>query len=266
MPEHDLTGRVAIVTGGNQGIGRAIAHDYADHGADVVIASRTLSTAEAVAGEVRSRGRKALAISTDVASNLEVVRMVQQTMDTFGRVDILVNNAGGSHGRTYNRGALLEITEEDWDNSMAVNLKSVWLCGRAVAPIMQRLGRGAILNIGSVSAQIQHGTRVGFAVYSAAKVGVNNLTYSMAAEWGPTIRVNGILPGFIETPRVTPTRSEEGNAVRTRAIALGRFGASEELAKAATFLVSDEAGYISGTIIEVHGGYKSSLPPLEAVH
>ncbi|MSQ28309.1 MAG: SDR family oxidoreductase [Dehalococcoidia bacterium] len=266
MPEHDLTGRVAIVTGGNQGIGRAIAHDYADHGADVVIASRTLSTAEAVAEEVRARGRKALAISTDVASNAEVVRMVQQTMDTFGRVDILVNNAGGSHGRTYNRGALLEITEEDWDNSMAVNLKSVWLCSRAVAPIMQRQGRGAILNIGSVSAQIQHGTRVGFAVYSAAKVGVNNLTYSMAAEWGPTIRVNGILPGFIETPRVTPTRSEEGNAVRTRAIALGRFGASEELAKAATFLVSDEAGYISGTIIEVHGGYKSSLPPLEAVH
>ncbi len=107
---------------------------------------------------------------------------------------------------------------------------------------------------------------MGFAVYSAAKIGVNNLTYSMAAEWGPTVRVNCILPGFIETPRVTPTRSAAGNAERTRAIALGRFGASEELATAATFLVSDEASYISGTIIEVHGGYRSSLPPLEQVH
>ena len=263
MATYDLVDRVAIVTGGNQGIGRSIALDMARSGANIVIVARTVSKIDAVCDEVRALGRQALGVQGDVSSNADVVETVRQTMDTFGRVDILVNNAGGSHGTTYHRGPLAEISEADFDNCVDVNLKSVWLCGRAVHPIMMQQGKGCIINISSVSAQIQHGTRLGFAVYSAAKVAVNNLTCSMAAEWGPEIRVNGILPGFIETPRVTPTRSASGNTFRVQTIALSRFGASDELAPTATFLASDEASYVSGTIVEVHGGYKSPLPPLE---
>ena len=263
MPTYDLAGQVAIITGGNQGIGRGIALDMAQAGADIVIAARTVSSIEEVCGEVRALGRRTLGIPTDVTSAASIANLVQRTMDEFGRVDILVNNAGGSSGSTFRRGPLADLAEEDFDGAFAANTKSTWLCAKTVYPIMMRQQKGCILNISSVSAIPAHGTRVGFGAYSASKVAVNNLTFSMAAEWGPYIRVNAIMPGFIDTPRTAATRSPEGNAKRVASVAMGRFGSPEELAPLATFLASDAASYISGTLIEVHGGQKSSLPPLE---
>ena len=262
----DLSDRVAIVTGGNQGIERAIALGMAQAGADVVIAARTIEAVEAVCDEVRATGRKALGVRTDVSKADQVAHMVRRTQEEFGRIDILVNNAGGIHGSSFNRGALLEITEQDFDECIAVNLKSVWLCGRAVAPLMMEQQRGAIVNISSISAYPAHGTRTGFAIYGVAKIGVNNLTRSMAAEWGPSIRTNCIIPGFINTPRVAPTRSPEGDVVRLRTVALKRFAEADEIAGAAVFLASDAASYISGAAIDVNGGDKSAIPPLEPVH
>ncbi len=262
MPEQDLNGRVAIVTGGSLGIGLAITLSLASRGADVVIAARNPGRMEAAAGQVRALGRRAIGVATEVTDSAQVRNLVDRTLAEFGRIDILVNNAGGSNGANYKRGSLLETEERDFDASIAANLKSVWLCGKAAAPVMQRQGKGAIVNIGSVAGDPSRGTRVGFGVYSAAKVGVINLTHCMAAEWGPEIRVNCVVPGLIATARVMGSNTPESEAAMLRTIARGRAGRPEDIAKAVTYLASDDADYVSGAILFVDGGFKSGLPPL----
>ncbi len=265
MPGYDLTGKVAIVTGAGQGIGRAAALRLAAAGASVAIAARTAERLQAVANEIEVAGGRALAVPTDVTDSAQVSALVQRTLDAFGgRIDILVSNVGGSHGPTFRRGPLLELTERDFDNGVAVNLKSVFLCGCAVAPIMLAQGGGSIINVSSIMAQQVHGTRVGAALYAATKAAVINLTWSMAAEWAP-VRVNVIVPGYIDSPRAVPTRSAEGNAQRVRIVGQGRFGRPEEAAEVILFLASDAAGYVSGATLEVHGGFRSPLPPMEPV-
>jgi len=254
-----VSGRVAIVTGATQGIGRAAAAQLAAAGAKVAIAARTADRLEAVAKEIG-----ALAVPTDVANSEQVDSLVRRTLGTFGRVDILVNNVGGSYGSTFRRGPLLDLTEQDFDNAVAVNLKSVFMCSRAVAPHMIERESGSIINVSSIMAQQIHGTRVGAALYGATKAAVINLTWSMAAEWAP-VRVNVIVPGFIDSPRSVPTRSAEGNKQRVAVVGQGRFGTPDEAAAVVLFLASDASSYVSGACIEVHGGFKSPLPPMEAL-
>jgi NAD(P)-dependent dehydrogenase (short-subunit alcohol dehydrogenase family) len=254
-----VTGRVAIVTGATQGIGRAAATQLAAAGAKVTIAARTADRLDAVAKEIG-----ALSVPTDVADSNQVNALVQKTLDAYGRVDILVNNVGGSYGSTFRRGPLLNLTEQDFDNGVAVNLKSVFMCSRAVAPHMIERGSGSIINVSSIMAQQIHGTRVGAALYGATKAAVVNLTWSMAAEWAP-VRVNVIVPGFIDSPRSVPTRSAEGNKQRVAVVGQGRFGTPDEAAAVILFLASDASSYVSGACIEVHGGFKSPLPPMESL-
>jgi len=259
----DLSGRVAIVTGASMGIGEVLALDLAAHGADVVLAARSSDKLEAVAAQVRALGRRALAIPTDVTVAAAVQRLVEEAKRVFGRIDILVNNAGGSYGATFKRTSLLKATEADFDNAYFLNVKSAWLCGQAVAPAMLEQGRGVIINLGSVAARQEHGTRGGFGVYSITKVAVQNLTYVMAAEWGPSIRVNCVAPGVIDIPRTAANRSAQAAAERLKVIARGRLGVPQDVADAVTFLCSDMADYISGVVLEVNGGIKSSQPPIE---
>jgi NAD(P)-dependent dehydrogenase (short-subunit alcohol dehydrogenase family) len=256
---NDLAGKVAIVTGATQGIGRAAATQLAKAGAKVAIAARTKDRLDQVAKEIG-----ALSIPTDVADSKQVNAFVQKTLDAYGRVDILVNNVGGSYGATFRRGPLLDLTEQDFDSGVAVNLKSVFMCSRAVAPDMIERGSGSIINVSSIMAQQIHGTRVGAALYGATKAAVVNLTWSMAAEWAP-VRVNVIVPGFIDSPRSVPTRSPEGNQQRVAVVGQGRFGTPDEAAAVILFLASDAASYVSGACIEVHGGFKSPLPPMESL-
>lgn len=262
MPDQYLHGRVAIVTGGSLGIGLAISLSLAARGADIVIAARNQGRMDAAAAKVHALGRRAIGVSTDVTNSAQVTNLVNRSIAEFGRIDILVNNAGGSLGTNYKRGPLLETEEKDFDESIAANLKSVWLCSKAVTPTMQRQGKGAIINISSVAADPSRGTRVGFGVYSAAKVGVINLTHCMAAEWGPGIRVNCVVPGLIETERVMASNPPSRAAVMLSTIALGRIGQPADIANAVTYLASDAADYVSGAVLYVDGGFKSGLPAL----
>ena len=251
-----LEGKVAIVTGGSAGIGLGIARGMAQAGADIVIAARRADRVESACAAVRATGRRVIGVPTDVTKADQVGNLVQATVDAFGTVDILVNNAGGSFGPTFRRAPLLELTEADLDGAMAANVKSIFLCGKAVAPLMMAQGKGAIINIGSIAGHEQALPRSGAAFYAASKGAAIKLTYSMAVEWAPAIRVNCINPGGIPTERVMENRSPERTAFNQSMIAMGRPGTPHDIAVAAIFLASDEANWITGTVIDVHGGHQ----------
>lgn len=246
----DLTGRVAVVTGGSQGIGRAIALALAEAGADIVVAARTQGKLDAVCDEVRALGRGALGVPTNVTQGEDILRLVQRTRDNFGRLDILVNNAGGG-GR---RGPLLNLTGQDFDESIASSLKSVFLCSTAVVPAMMEQGKGTIINISSSMGKVPENTRLGTGLYGAAKAGVENITYAMAAEWGPTVRVNCIVPWWVPKKEQLAGQSPALLAARNKAFAMGRPGAPDDIAGAAVFLASDAAGWITGSVLDISGG------------
>ena len=203
VPSLALPGKVAIVTGGDTGMGRSMALEFARAGADIVVASRTVANLERVVVEVRALGRRALAIGTDVSQKIDVDRMVAATIDAFGQLDILVNNAGlGSGIGDDGRGLgprdppwLIDIPEDNWDPIIAVNLKGVYLCCAAAGRIMVAQRRGSIVNISS-----RAGAAGAARPYSAAKAGVNRLTAGLARELGPyNIRVNAIAPAYMRT-------------------------------------------------------------------
>jgi NAD(P)-dependent dehydrogenase (short-subunit alcohol dehydrogenase family) len=206
----DLTGRVAIITGGGTGIGKATALVLARHGADVVLAGRRLDPLQSTAAEVQQLGRRALAVPTDVTVANNCDALVEVALAEFGRIDILVNNAGGAKTQSISK-----WTEQEWHDVLALNLSSVWFLSRAVAKPMQQHGKGAIVNISSGASLLAMPQA---APYGAAKAGVNNLTGSMAAAWtGRGIRVNAIASGAVRaapsstTPLATdstPKRSE----------------------------------------------------------
>ena len=255
MVNLDLTGRVAIVTGGSQGIGRAIALSLADHGADIVIASRTAEKVHAVCGEVRAKGRRALGVPTDVAKLDQMRALVDRTQAEFGRIDILINNAGGTAPGA--RQPLISVTEEGLDETMDMNVKSVLFLSQFVAPIMQAQGKGAIVHVSSIAGRHNELSRTGFAVYGAAKAAVDVLTRSMAAEWGPAIRVNAVLPGMIDSGRATASRTPERMMARMATVAAHRMGTVDEIATVVTFLCSDAASYVTGSCYDVDGGNTS---------
>jgi 3-oxoacyl-[acyl-carrier protein] reductase len=249
-----LSGRVAIVTGAAQGIGEAIARGLASEGAAVVVADVDVEKAQRVAGEIRSQGREAIALQTNVARRAEVRDMVRTTMENFKDIHILVNNAG-----VVRRAPLLEITEDAWDIVLDVNLTGVFNCTQAVLPHMIEQRYGKIINISSVAGTGHYG-RGGLASYAASKAGVIQLTKVTASEAGQYgINVNCICPGMIVTALTYAgygTEEEARSAIeqRKKLTVLGRAGTPEDVANLALFLAGDDSSFITGQVIAVDGG------------
>ncbi len=243
-----LADKVALVTGSGSGIGQAIAERFAREGAKVIVNDLYRERAEETARRIAAAGGEALAIQADVAQSAAVQAMVEQGLATFGRIDILVNNAGASRGDD-----ILTFDEATWDWNLAVVLKSVYLCSRAVLPQMIERRRGAIVNISSVNGIVGLGEEA----YSAAKAGMNVLTKNMAVKYGRFgIRVNAICPGTVRTPIWGPRLEKDPQIFEKLAkwYPLGRVGEPEDIANAALFLASDEAAWITGALLVVDGG------------
>jgi 3-oxoacyl-[acyl-carrier protein] reductase len=244
--KHDLTGRIAVVTGGSRNIGRAIALRLAEAGAEVALVGRDEAALEEVAAAVRALGRGALPFRCSVENAEEAGATVEKIIERFGALDILVNNAGVTRDKL-----LLRMDESDWSEVLAVNLTGAFHFAKGAARQMVRQKRGRIVNITSVIGQIGN---AGQANYAASKGGLIAFTKSLAKELAPRgITVNAIAPGFIETAMtqvLTP-------AVRDKLlgdIPLARFGTPDDVADAALFLASDHAGYITGQVVNVDGG------------
>ena len=250
-----LSGKVAIVTGSSQGIGSGIALKLAESGADVVINYRKNDElAEAVAERIRSLGREALTIRADVSKAADVDRMVQKTLDSFKIIDILVNNAGIFIG-----GKIAELKEEIWDRVIAVNLKGVFLCCRAVGKYMiANHIEGSIINIASISGKLPE---LNGNAYSPSKAGAISLSALLAVEWAQYgIRVNSLSPGPVMTPLQQEIYSTPALlAARNRGIPMNRHGQPEEIGNAAVFLASDDASYVTGENLSVDGGSLASM-------
>ena len=244
-----LPGAVALVTGAQQGIGRAIAVALAREGADVAVNFLDdPAGAESVAGEIRGLGRRALTVQADVSHRAEVEAMVAAVVRDLGPPDVLVNNAG-----VFPRAAFLELPEREWDHVLGVNLKGGFLCAQAAARAMIAANRaGAIVNLSSSAVR---GDPAGVH-YSASKAGVIGLTRAMALALAPhRIRVNAIAPGLTDTRQPRYGNTEEQLAARAREIPLGRMAQPAEIARVAVFLATGEAGWITGETIHVNGGF-----------
>lgn len=247
--DFDLTGKVAIVTGGNGGIGYGIARGLAQAGADIVIAARQQAKSAPATTALQELGVRALSIATDVQDEAAVQAMVQAAVETFGRADILVNNAGINI-----RKAPQDYTLEEWQQVLNTNLTGVFLCSRAVYPHMVEAGGGKIINIGSMTSIF--GSSVSPA-YAATKGGVVQFTKSLALFWArDNIQVNAILPGWIHTDLTASASTERYNAIKAR-IPHGRWGEPDELAGTAVFLASRASDYVTGVALPVDGGYTS---------
>jgi NAD(P)-dependent dehydrogenase (short-subunit alcohol dehydrogenase family) len=230
-----LANQIALVTGGGRGIGRAIALAFAEEGAEVVVAARTAAEIEAVAEEVRQRGRRALAVPTDVTDEASVNALIDRTVQEFGRLELLVNNAGWG---IFKR--VVDLTAAEWDSIIAVNLRSVFLGCKAALPHLMAQQRGVILNVSSMAA---YGGAPDYGPYSASKAAVNNLTQTLAAEAQPyNVRVNAICPGPVAS-RLRSSHYPEEDPTRLMP--------PDTVAAVAVFLASDAARGISGAAINV---------------
>ena len=245
----NLSGKAVLVTGAQEGIGRAMALEFAAAGADVAINWLNDSgAADEIAATVRAGGRRALTVQADVGRIAEAEAMVAMVERDLGPIDVLVNNAG-----VFPRVPFLEMTEKDWDYVLDVNLKGAFFCAQAVAKGMVAAGRaGSVINLTSGAAYrgSPRGTH-----YCASKGGILSLTRQMALELAPhRIRVNAIAPGLTDTAQPRYGMSEEELVAAGRTIPLGRVAQPEEIAQAAVFLASDGAGFITGHTLHVNGG------------
>jgi len=251
LPDFSLDGKVALVTGAKRGIGKAIALTFAEAGADVVVCGRTLPDLESVAEEIKALGRNSLAVKTDVTVKSEVQSLVDCIIKEFGTIDILVNNAV-----VYAAGPLVELSEEDWDNTVGIGLKGYYLCTQAVAPVMIEKKQGSIINMSS-TAGIRPTGRQG--AYSVIKAGGIMMTKLLAAELAEyNIRVNALAPTVVKTERI----NEELLKGFMTQLPLGRLTEASELAAAALFLASDASSYVSGHTLVVDGGRINTFPRL----
>jgi NAD(P)-dependent dehydrogenase (short-subunit alcohol dehydrogenase family) len=246
-----LKGKVAIVTGGGAGIGEAVARRYAQEGARVVVADLNRTHGESTVAAIRKLGGDAIFGETDVASESQVQAMVQGGLKTFGRIDILFNNAAIL--MSYGQVRAHEMSNEEWDRTISVNLKGYWLCSKYVIPVMLSQKSGSVIFVAS-----RTGLRgfPGFAAYSASKGGVIALMRSMAADYGPDgIRVNAIVPGTMDTPMNAKEFSEPGARDKyVPRIPARRLGVADDIGGMATFLASDESSFCVGGTYLVDGG------------
>jgi NAD(P)-dependent dehydrogenase (short-subunit alcohol dehydrogenase family) len=248
--QFDLSGQVAVVTGGTRGIGRAIALGMADAGADVVATSRTREDVEAVAAEIEDRGRGTVVQPTDVSDPDEVAALVERTAEELGGVDCVVNNAGFNPGHAL--GTPDRVDEDALGDVLAVNLQGAYSCARAAAEQLVGSG-GSVVNVASVGGLVglprQH-------PYVASKHGLVGITKSMALDWAPDVRVNALAPGYVATELTTDLQENEDLRASIHGrTPLDRFAEPEEIAGPAVFLASDAASYVTGAVLSVDGGW-----------
>jgi NAD(P)-dependent dehydrogenase (short-subunit alcohol dehydrogenase family) len=263
IKEFDLSGRVAIVTGAGRGIGKAIALCFAETGADVVVAARTVSQIDQTCKEVEEQGRRCLGIPTDVTKAEEVERLVKETIERFGQVDILVNQVGGGvggplvplpgYGGMYEEETAKPMSEEAWQQSIEANMTSVFLGCRAVGPFMIERRKGKIINVASFVAA------KGFPYtipYTTCKAGVTMFTRSLALEWARyNVNVNAIGPGYVPTASVSDMMEDPKRRERLRkSVPLGRFAEPREIALLALYLASPASDYVTGQTMYIDGG------------
>ena len=241
-----LAGKTALVTGAAQGIGRDIALALAADGADVAICDVNIDAARTTAADIEAKGRKSLAVKANVASSEEVTAMVDQTVQSLGRLDILVNNAGITRD-----GLILRMKDEDWDLVLSINLKGAFLCTKSALKYMTKQRTGTVINIASIVGAMGNAGQVN---YVASKAGLIGMTKTIAREYANrNITANAVAPGFIDTA-MTQALTENVRQELAKQIPLGRLGSSEDVANAVRFLASPAAAYITGQVIHVNGG------------
>lgn len=250
----NLKKKIAIVTGARRGMGRTHALTLAKAGAKVVVSDISLDDCEKVVKEIKKAKGQAIAIQCDVSKKSEVDKMVERTVEEWGRVDILINNAGICQFKPF-----LELTEEEWDRTININLKGYFLCGQAAAKEMAKQKSGVIVNIASVAMGQQGIGFLNIVHYCASKGGIVAMTEAMALELAPyNIRINAVAPGMIDTPMVDTVKQDpkatEGLLAR---VPLHRMGNPQEVSNLVLFLASDESSYMTGSTVVVDGGWLS---------
>jgi 7-alpha-hydroxysteroid dehydrogenase len=256
-----LTDKVAIVTGAGKGIGRGIALGFAEAGADVICAARTAADIEATAEGVRERGRRALAVPTDVLETEQLEALVARTLDEFGRIDLLVNNAGGTGPRP-----ALETSERFFERALRFNVTQAFLLIRATVPKMvETAGGGAIVNISSRSSDM---VQTSFAAYAAGKAALNMMTRNLAPEFAPKVRINAISVGGVATESLAVVLTNDALREQFEAnTPMGRPGSVEDIAACALYLASPASAWVTGKVFQVDGGAEAPAmsvptPPL----
>lgn len=241
--------KVVIVTGAAAGIGEATARQFAKHGADVALMDLNVDLAERTAVQLRELGTRSFATRANVTSSTEIQSAVEECLRQLGKIDILVNVAGGFPQKRL----VVEISENEWDDILNVNLKSVFLCSKAVLPHLIKQRSGRIISVSSLSARSP--IHLTAAHYSASKAGILAFTRHLAKEVGPfNITVNAVAPGLVFSPRITRLYNDTYIKEATKTIPVGRFAEAYEIADAILFLASEEARYITGVTLDVNGG------------
>jgi NAD(P)-dependent dehydrogenase (short-subunit alcohol dehydrogenase family) len=245
----DLTGKTAVVTGGNTGLGQAFATALTEAGASVALAARTRERSEAVAKELSASGATAIAVDLDVTDRAQVGRMTEEVTERLGPVDVLVNNAGVCYHRP-----AAEVPDDEWLDTFDVNVHGLWYCAQAVGRQMIERGGGSIVNVGSISAMIVNRPQWQPA-YNASKAAVHQLTKSLAAEWAPhNVRVNALAPGYVKTA-MAPVDEPRFRRHWIEDAPMQRYAMPEELGPSLVYLASDASGFMTGSVLVVDGGY-----------